>query len=138
MSAGRMVPVLDLDPAAEVVWVDSYSAKVFWARLTDPDGRCAFVCLDLRPESPTRGRLFENARHPTNPDAVLLELGCEAEGFAVSRISRWLDSDAPQTEGFRDEGLDLIRRAFLRLGEPSDEPPNPPLQRPGSSCKLNP
>ena len=112
------VSILDLDDTARVVWVDSYSTKVFWVDFEDSLGRRATVCIDLRKDSPTRNRLFEKAMHPTKPGAILVELGGEEEGIAIPLISRWLDSDEPRKLGIREEGVELVKNAFLRLGEP--------------------
>src|SRR5437899_3127577 len=113
-----LVSILDLDRSARVVWVDSYSTNVFWVDFEDATGKRALVCIDLRKDSPTRNRLFEKAMHPNKPGAVLVELGGEEEGVAIPLISRWLDSDEPRKMGIREEGIELVKTAFLRLGEP--------------------
>jgi hypothetical protein len=110
--------ILDLDDSARVIWVDSYSTNVFWVDFEDASGRRATVGIDLRKDSPTRNCLFEKARHPNKPGAVVLELGGEEEGIAIPLISRWLDSDEPRKMGYREEGLQHVKNAFLRLGEP--------------------
>jgi hypothetical protein len=114
-----LVSILELDSSARVIWVDSYSTNVFWADFEDAQGKRALVCIDLRKDSPTRNRLYEKAMHPNKPGAVLLDLGSEEEGVAIPLISRWLDSDEPRKIGIREEGIELVKRAFLKLGEPS-------------------
>ena len=113
-----LVSVLDLDHTAHVTWVDCYSTKVVWAKIQDAKENLAFVCIDLRKDSPTRNRLFERAIHPVRADAVLLELGSEQEGIAVPLISRWLDSDQPTKLGMSEQGRELVKNALLHLGEP--------------------
>lgn len=110
--------VLALDATARVVWVDSYPTNVFWAEFENATGQRAIVCIDLRQGSQTRNRLFEGAMHPNHRGAVLLELGSAEEGIAIPLISRWCDSDQPRKMGYRDDAIELIKNAFLRLGEP--------------------
>lgn len=113
-----LLSILDLDSTARVIWVDCYSTTVFWVRFEDAKGWQAIVGIDLRMDSPTRNRLFEKAMHPNKPGAIFLDLGGEEEGIAIPLISRWLDSDEPRKLGYREEGVELFKRAFLRLGEP--------------------
>jgi hypothetical protein len=113
-----LLSILELDDTARVIWVDTYSSNVFWVDIEDAKGQRALVGIDLRKDSPTRNRLFEKAMHPNKPGAVFLELGGEEEGIAIPLISRWLDSDEPRKMGCREEGVELIKSAFLRLGEP--------------------
>lgn len=109
--------ILDLDHTARVTTMDAYT-HVFWAEFEDTNGRRALICIDLRPDSPTRNRLYGNAMHPKKPRAVLLELGGEEEGVAIPLISHWLDSDAPRKNGIGEEGVELLKRSFRCLGDP--------------------
>jgi hypothetical protein len=104
---------------ARVVLVDGYGDGTFWASFEDSEGRWATVCIDGRKGSPTRNRLFDRARHPRKPEAVLIELGAPEEGIVVPLISRWLDSDGPRNLGLREEGKEFVQAALLRLGEPT-------------------
>jgi hypothetical protein len=113
----KLHSVLELDHTIQCTWVDNYSQNVFWATFQDSTGRGTHVCLDLRNDSATQSRLFEKARYPTMPEAVLLELGGEEEGIVIPLISRWLDSEEPHRVGFRAEGLDILIKGFLRVGE---------------------
>src|SRR5262245_46906718 len=114
----KLVSILDLNATARVVWMDCYSTNVFWADFEDAQGRRALVCIDLRKDSPTRNRLFDKAMHPSEPGATLVELGGEEEAVVIPLISRWLDSDEPRKMGIREQGVELIKEAFLQLGDP--------------------
>lgn len=113
----ELVPISGLDETARVTHMASYGLNVFWAMIEDASGKKTQVCIDLRAESPTRSRLFEQARHPNQTGARLLELGCEEEGIAIPLISRWLDSEEPSRMGIHDKGIELLKMAFLKLGE---------------------
>ena len=118
----ELVSVLALDESARVALVDSYS-NVHWAMFKDAQGQIAHVCIDRRDGSATKNRLFDKARHPDKPGATLLELGSEEEGIAISLLSRWFDSDEPRKMGIGDLGLEIVRDAFLRLGETIGDAP---------------
>lgn len=111
-----MTPIRQLGPSPTVVWVDG-TREAPWFEL-EAFGRCAVVCIDAREGSPTQYRLFEGARRPQRPDAILIELGSEEEGAAISALSRYLDSDqARQT--LRPEAIDWLLGLLLRHGEPA-------------------
>jgi hypothetical protein len=114
----QMVRALDLGRDIHVAWVDSYLDKSFWFELDDAHFQTAVACIDRRANSPTRYRLFEGARLPGRPGAILIELGTLEEGIIVSSISRYLDSDAAR-KWLRPEGIEMMQEALLRLGEPS-------------------
>lgn len=75
-----------------IVWVDWYSSGVLWAEIEDSTGSRAQFCIDVRIDSGTRGRLFEGVRHPSKPNAKLVEIGEEVEGNVVALLSSWCDN----------------------------------------------
>jgi hypothetical protein len=116
------VPVTSLGRGLHVEWVDFYGVGAsgdgtMTAVLSDNDGRTTAVCFDGRVNSPTRYRIFQQARHPGQPGAVLVELGSPEEGIVVPVISRWLDSGDPKALGLTELGWELARQTLLRLGE---------------------
>jgi hypothetical protein len=96
--------------------VDAYSDGTVWARLEDGGGRKAVACIDGRAGRPTQYRLFQGARHPNKPEAVLIELGAVEEGIVVPLISRWLDSDESRKE-LTSYGREIVQDTLLRLGD---------------------
>src|SRR5262245_48487916 len=95
------------------------------AALVDSQRHKTQVCLDGRQTSPTRYRLFEQARHPNQPGALLVELGSAEEGVLVPLLSRYCDSPYapwnPGTDAPRDETQllkQLLKEALLRPDEP--------------------
>jgi hypothetical protein len=115
--------VLLLRDDLRIQLIDCYgtyaNGHVIWASLADGGGSQCLICFDNRPESPTCHRLFCGARHPNNPAAELLELGCEEEGVIVPLLSRWLDSQEPWESGAYPLLLkELLQEALLRVGEP--------------------
>jgi hypothetical protein len=112
-------PVSILGDSPRVQLADAYGDGTVWFSLKDSEGHYAIVCIDGRQGSPTRYRLFDQARHPRQPGAVLLELGAPEEGVVVPLISRWLDSAEPHKLGYSEFGWELMRDTLLRLGEPS-------------------
>jgi hypothetical protein len=113
-----LYPVTSLGTGIRVKWVDCYQDSTMTACITDGEGRITFVCIDGRAGSPTRHRLFQQARHPRQEGAVLLELGRVEEGNVVPLISRWLDSASPKQLGLTELGWEWAREALLHLGEP--------------------
>jgi hypothetical protein len=105
-----------LSDSARVRLADAYGDGTVWFHFEDAEGRHAFVCIDGRKGSPTRYRLFDQARHPTRPRAVLLELGAPEEGIIIPLISRWLDSAPPGDLGLHEVGWELIRDTLIRIG----------------------
>lgn len=109
-------PITTLGADLRVSLVDAYGDGTVWARLEDGGGRKAVACIDGRAGSPTRYRLFQGARHPKNPEAVLIDLGAVEEGIVVPLISRWLDSEEAR-EQLTSYGRELIQETLLRLGD---------------------
>src|SRR5262245_49408335 len=103
---------------ARVSGMDAYGDGTIWAALQDGQGRCTLVCIDGRHGSPTRHRLFEQARHPRQEGAVLIDLGAPEEGVVVPLLSCWLDSGGARDLGLTEFGKEFIQAALLRLGEP--------------------
>jgi hypothetical protein len=110
-------PVASLGPGIRVEWVDFYGDETMTVVLADANGRRATVCFDGRVNSPTRGRIFERARHPRKAGAVLLELGSPEEGIVVPLISRWIDSGGPKALELSERGWELVKETLLRIGE---------------------
>jgi hypothetical protein len=115
----RLVSILELGSKAHVAWVDSSFQICVWFEIEDGFERFAIICIDLRADSTTRFRLFEKAKSPCKAEALLLDLGCEEEGIAVSIVSRWLDSDVSKQWKISESGIELIQNALLRMGEPT-------------------
>jgi hypothetical protein len=112
------LPVLSLVGSLRVALVDAYGDGTVWFTIEDSGGRRATLCIDGREGSSTRHRLFDLARHPGKPGAVLLELGGPEEGLVVPLVSRWLDSAGPRELGLTEFGWEIVRDALLRLGAP--------------------
>src|SRR4051794_11586405 len=106
-----LYPVAALGPGLRVEWVDCYGDRTMTACITDGEGRTTHVCIDDRAGSPTRHRLFQQARHPRQEGAVLVDLGSVEEGIVVPLISRWLDSATPKELGLTEVGWEWAREA---------------------------
>ncbi len=113
-----LVPVTALGKGLRVVHVDFYGDLTMHACLRDDAGQLTVVCIDGRADSVTRYRLFQQARHPRQPGAVLVELGAPEEGIVIPLLSRYLDSGGPKALGLTEYGWELARQTLLRLGEP--------------------
>lgn len=113
--AVMLVPVASLGRGIHVQWVDLYGNGTMMASLADGEGRVTHVCLDGRADSPTRGRLFEQARHPRQEGAALVELGGPEEAVVVPLVSRWLES-GPRATGLTERGWELARATLLLVG----------------------
>ena len=87
-----------------------------WAAIEDSQQRRAHVCIDCRAGSPTRNRIFDRARHPAKPGAVLIKLGAPEEGIVVSLLSCWCD-DEETSRRYREEGIEITRNALIHIGE---------------------
>ena len=112
-----LIPVLSLGRNLRVEWVDFYGDGTMTASIADDSGQRTHVCFDVRASSPTRNRLFQQARHPRQAGAVLVELGDPEEGIVVSLLTRWLDSEGPKAQGLTEWGWELARDTLLHLGE---------------------
>lgn len=108
--------VASLGHDARVILMDAYGDGTIWAALEDGQGRYTQVCIDGRRGSPTRHRLFEQARHPRKQSAVLIELGAPEEGVIVPLLSRWLDSGEAR-KFLTEAGKEIIQAGLLCLGE---------------------
>ena len=111
-----------LNDDRRIVLVDIYSHGVVWAVFEDSEHRRAIVCIDGRPTSATRNRLFERVRHPTKPGAVLVDLGAPEERIAIAMLSKWCDDEEASrrsgaTSGMTEEGIEMVRDALLHLGD---------------------
>jgi hypothetical protein len=122
-------PVSSLSRDVYVEWLDGYGDGTIMAALVDSQGRKTHVCIDGRKTSPTRYRLFEQARHPNQAGAILVELGSSEEGILVPLLSRYCDTRYkpwnPSTDAPREETQmlkQLLKEALLRLGDPIREP----------------
>ena len=113
-------PISALATPVQVLVADAYSDGTVGFILEDCNGRYANVCIDGRKGSPTQHRLFDRARHPAKPGAVLIDLGAPEEGLIVPLISQWLDSATPRRLRLSEYGWEFVRDALLRLGEPSE------------------
>jgi hypothetical protein len=111
-------PVTALGRGLRVRWIDFYGSGVMHARLVDEAGQETAVCIDGRADSPTRFRLFQQARHPREPEAVLVELGAEEEGIVIPLLSKYLESGGPKALNLTEYAWELAKETLLRLGEP--------------------
>lgn len=114
-----LLPVTSLGKSLRVEWVDFYGDHTMHARISDEAGQQTEICIDGRKNSPTRYRLFQQARHPRQPGAILVELGAEEEGIVVPLLSYYLDSGGPRALGLTEFGWELARETLLHLGEPA-------------------
>src|SRR5262249_45044545 len=112
------IPVTALGKDLRVKWVDFYGDLTMHARIVDGEGQWTEVCIDGRGNSSTRFRLFQQARHPRQPGASLVELGAPAEGIVIPLLSRYLDSGGPKALDLSEYGWELAKETLLRLGEP--------------------
>jgi hypothetical protein len=113
------LPVTALGNGLRVEWVDFYGDHTMHACISDEAGQRTAVCIDGRADSPTRYRLFQQARHPRQPEAALVELGAPEEGIVIPLLSKYLDSGGPKALGLTEYGWELAREALLRYGEPA-------------------
>jgi hypothetical protein len=93
-------------------WVNGF---VWWASIEDCQGDWIHVCLDGRKASLTCHRLFEGAKHPSKPEAKLIELGSVEEGIIISLLSHWLDSS--DVKHLRQEALEQMRFDLIYYGD---------------------
>jgi hypothetical protein len=131
-----LLPLSSLGKDLAVEWLDGYSDGTIMAAITDSQGRKTHVCIDGRKNSPTRFRLFEQARHPNQKEAVLVDLGSAVEGLVVPVLSRYCDTEFqirnPKIDAPREETQflkHLMKEALLRLGEPLIDPMSERLAR---------
>jgi hypothetical protein len=117
-----LYPIASLGKDLRVEWVDCYGDGTVTAGITDSEGRQTHVCIDGRTNSPTRHRLFEQARHPRKDGAVLVELGAPVEGIVVPLLSRWLDLDEAREsrKELTERGIEMVQEALLHFGEPAE------------------
>jgi hypothetical protein len=113
------LPVTALGKGLRVAWVDFYGDPTMHACISDEAGQRTEICIDGRKDSPTRNRLFQQARHPNKAGAVLVELGAPPEGIVIPLLSRYLDSHGPKAAGLTEYGWELARETLLRYGEPA-------------------
>jgi hypothetical protein len=111
-------PVTDLGNRLRVEFVDFYGDHTMHALIRDDAGYQTEVCIDGRVTSPTRYRLFQQARHPHHRDAVLIELGAVEEGIVIPLLSNYLDSGGPKALNLTENGWELAKETLLRYGEP--------------------
>lgn len=112
-------PIASLVGNLEADAVDGYGDGTICAWVGDDQGRGTQICIDGRKGSPTRNRLFEQARHPRMRGAALIDLGAPDEGIVVPLLSRWLDSDKA-LKWLTRYGKEMVQAALLRLGEPTE------------------
>jgi hypothetical protein len=124
MSRGSLMqlPVTALGKGLRVEWVDFYGDHTMHACISDEAGLRTEVCIDGRTNSPTRYRLFQQARHPNQPGAALVELGAPEEGIVIPLLSKYLDSGGPKALGLTEYGWELAKETLLRFGEPGAAP----------------
>jgi hypothetical protein len=113
----RPLPVTALGKGLRVEWVDFYGDYIMHACISDEAGQRTEICIDRRKNSPTRYRLFQQARHPNTPDATLVELGAPEEGIVIPLLSKYLDSGGPKTLGLTEYAWELAKETLLQYGE---------------------
>ena len=109
-------PILSLENPILVRMVSAYSDGTIWFSFEDNIGKFDQACIDGRSSSITKYRLFDQARHPNSPEAVLIDLGSFEEGIIVSLVSCWLGSHTPQETGITAHGRQLICDTLIRIG----------------------
>jgi hypothetical protein len=119
------LPVTALGRRLRVEWVDFYGSPakgslVMHACISDESGHRTAICIDRRKNSPTRYRLFQQARHPSRPEAVLVELGAPEEGIVIPLLSDFVDSGESKALGLTEYGWELAKETLLHFGEPGD------------------
>ena len=82
-----LVPIASLRKGLHVRLVDFYGDGTMMASLADSAGQRTHVCFDGRASSPIRHRLFQQARHPRQQGAVLLELARVGHGGGGGRYA---------------------------------------------------
>lgn len=112
-----MITLAALGKGLRVVYVDFYGDHTMHALISDEAGQRTTICIDGRKNSPTRYRLFQQARHPNKPGAVLIELGAPEEGIVIPLLSKYLDSGGPKALGLTEYGWELAKETLLRFGE---------------------
>lgn len=112
------LPITALGKKLHVECVDFYGDHTMHACIADEAGLRTTVCIDGRVASPTRFRLFQQARHPRQQGALLVELGAEEESIVVPLLSTYLDSGGPKALNLTEYGWELAREMLSRLGEP--------------------
>ena len=105
-----------------VEWVDFYGDHTMHACISDEAGQQTVICIDGRKNSPTRYRLFLEARHPNQKGATLVELGASEEGIVIPLLSKYLDSGGPKALNLTEYGWELAKETLLRFGEPQSCP----------------
>jgi hypothetical protein len=113
------LPMTALGKKLRVEWVDFHGDLTMHACISDEAGQRTEVCIDGRKDSPTRYRLFQQARHPSKPVAVLVELGAPEEGLVIPLLSQYLDSHGPKAAELTEYGWELARETLLRYGQPA-------------------
>jgi len=113
------LPLTTLGKRLLVEWLDFYGDGTLHACISDEAGQRTAICIDGRKNSPTRYRLFQQARHPNKPGAVLVELGAPEEGIVIPLLSRYLDSHGPKASGLTEYGWELAWETLLHYGEPA-------------------
>jgi hypothetical protein len=112
------LPITALGKGLRVEWIDFYGDLTMHACISDEAGLRTAICIDGRKNSPTRYRLFQQARHPNKPQAVLLELGALEEGLVIPLLSNYLDSGGPNALGLTEYGWELAKETLLHFAEP--------------------
>src|SRR6187549_97572 len=112
------LPVTALGQKLCVEWIDFYGDHTMHACISDEAGQRTAICIDGRKNSRTRFRLYQQARHPAKPEAVLVELGAPEEGIVIPLLSRYLDSHGAKAACLTEFGRDLALEILLRFGEP--------------------
>jgi hypothetical protein len=129
MGLQMLRPVTALGNRLHVEWVDFYGDFTMHACIADDAGQRTQVCIDGRATSPTRYRLFQQARHPNQPGAALVELGALEEGIVIPLLSNYLDSGGPKALNLTEYGWELARETLLRFGEPIISVPAAAVER---------
>lgn len=111
------LPVSALGGRLRVEWVDFYGDHTMHACISDEAGQRTQICIDGRRDSPTRYRLFQQARHPSKPGAALVELGAPEEGIVIPLLSKYLEAGGPKALSLTEYGWELAKEILLRFGD---------------------
>ncbi len=86
----------EFQPAVVIEQVQFYrDGGTVGIELSDANQRSLSFCLDQQLNSPTAGRVYVRALHPSDPDAVLVSQGGAEERAILTLLRAWLGEQIP-------------------------------------------